>query len=139
MKMLIVNSFIQIPYREFAWDYIRSSGAGGQNVNKVNSKAVLSWNPRSSPSLPEGVKERFLARFDGRLNREGTLQIQSDRFRDQPRNAQDCLDKLKLMLQSVAVPPKPRKKTKPTKSSREKRLAKKRRHSDKKRDRRWSE
>jgi ribosome-associated protein len=137
--MLIVNSLIQIPDHEFAWDYVRSSGAGGQNVNKVNSKAILYWSPRQSPSLSEGVKNRFLAKFSSRLTTEGVLQLQSDRFRDQPRNAKDCLDKLKAMLLSVAIAPKPRKKTKPTKASKEKRLKSKRLHSDKKRNRRWSE
>ena len=133
--MLIVNDQIRIPLREFEWTYVRSSGAGGQNVNKVNSKAVLSWQPLLSPWLPAEVKARFRAKFGNRLSGEGVLQIQSDRFRDQPRNAADCVEKLKAMLLLVANAPKKRKKTRPTRASKEKRLDSKRRHSDKKRDR----
>jgi ribosome-associated protein len=138
--MLIVNDRIQIPLRELEWSFARSSGSGGQNVNKVNSKAILSWRPLVSPSLPVDVRDRFLARFGKRLSHDGSLQIQSDRFRDQPRNIDDCMEKLRLMILEVAIPPKKRKRTKPTRAAREKRLDKKRRQSDKKRDRRnWPE
>lgn len=137
--MLIVNDRIQIADREFEWRFARSSGAGGQNVNKVNSKAILFWRPVKSLGLPADVKSRFLDRFASRLSLDGILQIQSDRFRDQPRNVQDCLEKLREMLIQVATPPKKRRPTKPGRAAREKRLDKKRRHGDKKRNRRWSE
>jgi ribosome-associated protein len=137
--MLIINDWLAIPMREFEFTYARSSGAGGQNVNKVNSKAILAWRPLVSPSLPAGVRDRFLARFGRRLSHDGSIVVQSDRFRDQPRNVNDCLEKLRLMILEVAVPPKKRRKTKPTRASREKRLEKKRRQSAKKRDRRWND
>ncbi len=133
--MLVVTEHIRIPLREFEWNYVRSSGAGGQNVNKVNSKAILSWKPLASPFLSADVKTRFQAKFGHRLNHSGVLQIQSDRFRDQPRNAADCTEKLKEMLLLVAYAPKKRKKTKPTRASKEKRLDGKRRNSDKKQNR----
>jgi ribosome-associated protein len=134
--MLIVNSRLQIPLSEFEFTYARSSGPGGQNVNKVNSKALLRWPVTHSPSLPPDVRERFLRRFASRLTTEGELLISSQRYRDQGRNADDCLEKLRLMVAEVAVRPVTRRKTRPTRSSTEKRLEKKREASSKKQLRR---
>lgn len=130
--MLIVNSRLQIPLSEFEFTYARSSGPGGQNVNKVNSKALLRWPVSRSPSLPPDVRERFLRRFASRLTTEGELLISSQRYRDQGRNADDCLEKLRVMVAEVAVRPVTRRKTRPTRSSTEKRLEKKREASSKK-------
>ncbi len=124
--MLVVNSHLSIPHSEFQFTYARSSGPGGQNVNKVSSKALLRWNVAASPSLPAAVRARFVARFGNRLTGEGDLLISSQRFRDQSRNATDCLDKLREMLAAVAVAPRPRKRTKPTRASGERRLKEKR-------------
>lgn len=124
------------PRSEFYFTYTRSSGPGGQNVNKVNSKAVLHWNVALSPSLPEDVRARLLARYPNRITKEGELQITSDRFRDRGKNEADCLEKLREILASVKTPPKPRKKTKPTRASRRKRLESKRLHGEKKKARR---
>lgn len=137
--MLVVAPHIQIPPAEFEFTYARSSGPGGQNVNKVNSKAVLRWQVTKSPSLPEAVRARFLAKYGSRLTGDGDLLITSERYRDQPRNIDDCLEKLREMLLSVAVAPKKRKKTKPSRASKERRLDSKKRDSTKKRNRRWSE
>lgn len=137
--MLVVAPHIQIPPSEFEFTYARSSGPGGQNVNKVNSKAVLRWQVTKSPSLPEAVRARFLAKYGSRLTGDGDLLITSERYRDQPRNIDDCLEKLREMLLSVAVAPKKRKKTKPSRASKERRLDSKKRDSTKKRNRRWSE
>lgn len=114
--MLTVNPEIQIPAWELHFHFARSSGPGGQNVNKTNSKAVLEWHPASS-SLVAGVKERFLARFGGRLSGEGMLQIACDETRDQKRNKEICLERLAEMLRLVARPPKVRRPTKPTRGS----------------------
>ena len=131
--MLFVTAEIQIPAYELEFSYARSSGPGGQNVNKVNSKAILKWNVRNSPSLPPGPRARFMERFGMRLTTEGILIVTSDRHRDQGRNRQDCLDKLAEMLREIAVAPRHRKKTKPSYSSTQKRQNKKSKHGEKKR------
>ena len=132
---LDVGGKLEIPLSEFDLHFARSSGPGGQNVNKVNSKVVLYWTVTASPSLPEAVRQRFLARYGHRLTADGVLVLGSDRFRDQKRNVDDCLDKLREMLLAVLTPPKPRKKTKPTKGSKERRLQGKRELKSKKQNR----
>ncbi len=134
--MLVVAPHIRIPLDEFEFTYVRSSGPGGQNVNKVNSKAVLRWNPTTSPSLPDDVRRRLLERFASRFTTGGELVLTGDRFRDQRKNADDCLEKVREMLEAVARPPKKRKKSKPTRASKERRLEGKRRDSAKKQNRR---
>ena len=130
--MLFVNPAIQIPFQEFDFTYARSSGPGGQNVNKVNSKCVLRWDVLRSPTLVSDVKLRLMHQFANRLNKEGVLILSSDRSRDQKRNYQDCLDKLTEMIRSVAHPPKKRTRTKPTQGSRRRRLKEKKSVSEKK-------
>jgi ribosome-associated protein len=120
--MLEVNSRIRIPPSEFQWTYVRSSGPGGQNVNKVNSKAVLRWSVAHSPSLPADVRERFLTRYRSRITAEGEFIIASQRYRDQGRNAADVLAKLTALVAAVAVPAKKRRPTKPTRASARRRV-----------------
>ena len=115
--MLVVNERLKIPLSEFEFTFVRSQGPGGQNVNKVNSKAVLRWAVQTSPSLPESVRRRFVKRYSRRMSKEGDLLITSQRFRDQGRNVADCLAKLREMLAEAAIVPKPRKKTKPSHGS----------------------
>jgi len=134
--MLVVNKRIQVPLREFRFTYARSPGPGGQNVNKVNTKATLHWNVTRTASLPETVRQRFLKTFRGRINQDGELYLSSSRFRDQGRNVADCLEKLRAMLAQVAVTRAPRKKTKPSAGANRRRLDAKRRQSEKKRQRR---
>lgn len=130
--MLIVNKRIAIPDEELAFTYVRSSGPGGQNVNKVNSKAVLRWNVAASSSVPADVRERFAGAQRRRITTGGEIVLSSDRYRDQARNAADCLDKLRAMLAEVATPPKKRRPTKPGKAARERRLKTKSEQSQKK-------
>jgi ribosome-associated protein len=130
--MLVVTEEIKIPLREMKFSYARSSGPGGQSVNKVNSKALLRWNPGQSIGLPFAVRMRFFSRFSDRLTVDGEILITSDRHRDQRQNQNDCLEKLKVMIESVAYAPKVRKKTKPSFSSRVKRLSTKQKHGAKK-------
>lgn len=134
--MLVVNPRIQVPLREFRFTFARSPGPGGQNVNKVNSKATLHWNVTNTTSLPEAVRERLLKAYHGRINQDGELFLSSSRFRDQGRNVADCLEKLRGMLAEAAVTKPIRKKTKPTAGAKRRRLDDKRRQSDKKRQRR---
>jgi ribosome-associated protein len=135
--MLIVTPHLRIPLREFVFTYARSGGPGGQNVNKVNSKAVLRWTA-ASPSLPEDIRRRFLARYGRRLTAEGDLLITSQRYRDASRNAADCLEKLRQMLFAASVVPKTRRPTKPSRSSQRRRLETKRRKSGRKQSRRFA-
>ncbi|HJN10682.1 MAG: alternative ribosome rescue aminoacyl-tRNA hydrolase ArfB [Pirellulaceae bacterium] len=133
--MLVVNHRIAVPLKEFNFTYSRSSGPGGQNVNKVNTKVTLHWSVSSSSSVPEDVRERFVEKFRRRINNKGQLVVVSQRFRDQGRNVGDCLAKLREMLSNVAIAPKARKATRPSRASRERRLQAKQRTSDKKRGR----
>ena len=127
--MLAIDEKISIPESEFTWTFVRSSGPGGQNVNKVASKAVLRWNLSASPSLPDDVKARLRAQQPSRVTVEGDFLLSSQRYRDQDRNRQDCLEKLRdCVLQALFVP-KARKKKKPTKASKERRIAAKRHRS----------
>lgn len=137
--MLIISRQLQIRLAEFEITFVRSSGPGGQNVNKVNSKAVLRWAVGRSPSLPEAVRERFLQKYANRLTADGELLVTSQRYRDAPRNSQDCLEKLRTMLLRVLHPPKNRRATRPTRGSVERRLQGKRRQSAAKQNRRLRE
>lgn len=134
--MLRVSPRITIPPDELEFSFVRSSGPGGQNVNKVNSKAVLRWDARRSTALPVDVRERFEAKFSSRLTTEGHLLISSQRYRDQGRNADDCLEKLRTMLGSVAVAPRRRRPTKPSRAAVARRLDAKQAQSRKKQTRR---
>src|SRR5438445_12419898 len=104
--MVEVNEQIRIPESELEWSFVRSGGPGGQNVNKVASKAVLRWDLAGSPSVPEEVKARLRTLQRRRVTTEGVLVLNSQRFRDQDKNRQDCLDKLREMLLQAAVAPR---------------------------------
>lgn len=120
---------MNLPLSEITFSYARSSGPGGQNVNKVNSKAILHWNIVDTYFLNDFTKKRFLILFQNHINSDGFLIISSDQFRDQKKNVNSCLDKLKAMIHKAATPPKIRKKTKVSKGAKERRLASKKKHS----------
>jgi ribosome-associated protein len=128
--MFIIIDRLQIPLTEFAWSFVRSGGPGGQNVNKVASKAVLRWPLEASPSLPLEVKMRLRTLQRRRITTEGDFVMSSQRYRDQDRNREDCLEKLREMILAAATVPKPRRATKPTRGSKERRLTDKRRRSE---------
>jgi ribosome-associated protein len=136
MDQFAVSSRLKIPVAEFEFTYARSSGPGGQNVNKVASKALLRWNVATSTSLPADVRDRFLRKYASRLTNEGDLLITSQRYRDQGRNVTDCLEKLRAMLAAALEAPKPRKPTRPGRAAVERRLTTKRQQSKKKERRR---
>ncbi|HEX2486135.1 MAG TPA: alternative ribosome rescue aminoacyl-tRNA hydrolase ArfB [Myxococcota bacterium] len=127
---------LEPPLAELRFSFARSGGPGGQNVNKVESKAVLRWDVARSPALPDAVRERFLARFRRRITSDGELVLASQRSRDRERNVADCVEKLRAMLAEVATPPKPRRATRPSRGARERRLAAKKAHARKKAERR---
>jgi ribosome-associated protein len=134
--MLEITPTLQIPDTEFTWAFARSGGPGGQNVNKVASKALLRWNIAASSALPEDVKNRLALQQKRFFTLDGDLIITSQLYRDQERNRQDCLDKLRaIILQALAVP-KARKKTRPSRGSKRRRLQDKKQRSDVKQNRR---
>lgn len=134
-RALVVNRRIRIPLTELRFEFARSAGAGGQNVNKVSSKARLRWSVEQSDALPPGVRERFMRRYARRITNDGEFMLTSQRYRDQGRNVQDCLDKLRDMVREVATPPKRRVATRPGRAAKERRLSDKKRRADVKRTR----
>lgn len=134
--MLEITPTLQIPDTEFTWAFARSGGPGGQNVNKVASKAALRWHIAASSALPEEVKIRLALQQKRFFTQDGELIIVSQRYRDQERNREDCLEKLRaIILQALAVP-KARKKTRPSRGAKRRRLQDKKQRSDIKQQRR---
>jgi ribosome-associated protein len=131
-----INDQLSIQRREFRFSFVRSSGPGGQNVNKVASKAVLRWQLAGSPSVPEGLRPQLVERLGRRVNDRGELIVASQRFRDQAKNIEDCVNKLCELLSAAAKVPKKRKKTRLPKAAREARLKQKRTTGEKKQSRR---
>jgi ribosome-associated protein len=121
--------------KECTFSFSRSSGKGGQNVNKVNSKVLLQWRPSTTESLSGAHIQRFLKAYPSRIDSEGYIQIMSTKFRDQPRNIADCMQKLQELVDAVAEAPKRRIPTRPTKGSQERRIQEKKLHGKLKYDR----
>jgi len=136
-RPLVVNSQIQIPGAELSLSFARSAGPGGQNVNKVNSKAVLRWNVVKTTRLPYAAQSRFLEQFSSRINQVGELVLASDTYREQPRNVSACYEKLRQLILAVLVAPRVRHKTRPSRGSVERRLQKKQQASKRKQSRRF--
>ena len=125
-----INEAISIDEREIEERFIRASGPGGQNVNKLASAVQLRFDVRGSRSLPDDVRSRLERLAGRRLNRQGVLVITAQRHRTQERNRQDALDRLIELIRRAAVAPRPRRATRPSAGSRERRLqGKKRRGS----------
>jgi ribosome-associated protein len=133
--MLEITPFLTIDERELHFEYIRASGPGGQNVNKVATAVQLRFNLGRS-SLPENFKARLIKVEAKRISNDGMLIIEAKRFRTQEQNRQDATRKFIALLRKASQEPKHRKKTKPIKASREKRLKTKKRISEIKKDRR---
>jgi ribosome-associated protein len=131
--MLIVTPEIAIEESELQESFLRASGPGGQNVNKVSTAVQLRFDLKNSPSLPEPVRERLVRQAAGHITADGILVIEARRFRTQERNRQDARERLVALVRRALVTPKPRRPTRPSRAAQEQRLEDKRRRGIKKR------
>lgn len=134
--MLRITRRIQIPDSELVEHFVRASGPGGQNVNKVASAVELRFDARRSPSLPQAVRFRLESLAGRRATRQGVIVIRAERFRTQARNRADARARLARLIRRAAIPPKARIETRPTRASIERRLQAKARRARLKRTRR---
>lgn len=136
--MIPVTPHIALDESEIEECFIRASGPGGQNVNKVATAVQLRFDAVHSPSLPAPVRERLIALAGRRISADGILVITAQRFRTQSRNRADALERLLELIRAAAYPPKSRKPTRPTRASKKRRLADKQRRGELKRGRKTS-
>jgi ribosome-associated protein len=124
--MLRITPSLSIDEGELQFDFVTASGPGGQNVNKVASAALLRFDAAHSPALNQGQLRRLAGLAGRRMTREGVIVIQAQRFRSQEQNRRDAIERLVALLREAAVPPKIRRKTRPTRAAKERRLTEKR-------------
>jgi ribosome-associated protein len=127
--MITVTRNIEIDENELHFDFVRATGPGGQNVNRVATAVQLRFDVRGSPSLPEDVRVRLIRLAGSKINNDGILIINARRFRTQTRNRQDAIDRLTELIRRAVQREKPRRKTKPSRAARELRLKAKRKRS----------
>jgi ribosome-associated protein len=127
--MIRINDRISIDEGEIEESFVRSSGPGGQNVNKLSTAVQLRFDVRRSPSLPNDVAIRLMRIAGKRLTKDGVLVLIAQNHRTQERNRAEAMDRLVAMIQEAAVPPVPRRATKPTRASKMERLETKKRRS----------
>ncbi len=131
--MIKITTDISIDEKEIKMDFIRASGPGGQNVNKVASAVQLRFDVYGSPSLPDDVRKRLILMARNRINEDGILIIKAGRFRTQNHNRQDAIDRLIDLIYKSTIKPKKRLKTKPSVASKRRMMEDKRRRSKRKR------
>jgi ribosome-associated protein len=134
-NLLVVNESLSIPRSELDVRVSRSSGAGGQHVNKTSSRVEIFWNILGSRALDEEQRTRLLARLSSRLTTDGSIRVVASDTRSQTRNRELAEERLADLVRRALIVPKKRRATKPTKASREARLESKKRHSSKKAER----
>jgi ribosome-associated protein len=127
--MIEISPSLQIDERELQIDFVRASGPGGQNVNKVATAAQLRFDVNAS-SLPEDLRVRLIRLAGNRITSEGVLLIEAKRFRTQEQNREDVIQRFAELVRKAAVKPRPRRKTKPTQVSKEERLKEKKRRGE---------
>ena len=137
--MIRITETVFIDEEEIQLDFIRSSGPGGQNVNKAATAVQLRFNVRQSSSLSAGIRDRLKRIAGKKMTADGILVIKARRFRSQDLNRKDAIDRLIKLIRKAAEKPRPRRKTKPSRASRERRLAAKKKRSETKRRRRGVE
>ena len=136
MAAIVVNDQVIIPDGEISVAFVRASGPGGQNINKVASKVELRWTPGTTTAVDTATRARLVERLASRLTTTGELIVTSSLTRDQGRNRDDAGAKLAAIVRAGLAVPKRRRATQPTRRSRERRLADKKRHSLRKQSRR---
>jgi ribosome-associated protein len=132
---LIITPDIAIPDEEFEWKFIRASGPGGQNVNKVSSAVQLRFLLPQNTSLPVAARNRLRRLAGQKINDDGTILISARSERSQEQNRREALDRLAELIRAALIEPKIRKKTRPTKASKERRIESKKRRGDTKQSR----
>jgi ribosome-associated protein len=128
--MIRVNTRIELDEREIQEDFVRASGPGGQNVNKVSTAVQLRFDVARSPSLPGPVRERLIKLAGRRLTQDGVLIIEAERYRSQRRNRDDALERLLALIREACEVDKPRRPTRPTLASKKRRLDSKQRRGE---------
>jgi len=135
---LIISSELAVPDEDFEWKFVRASGPGGQNVNKVSSAVQLRFLLAQNSTLPAAVKQRLRRLAGQKLNADGSILISARSERSQDQNRREALARLEALVREALIAPKIRKKTKPTRASKERRIDAKKKRGSAKRDRQAS-